>query len=170
MTNERVMIDLETLGTVPGSVILSIGAVRFGEGKILGEFYRRIDLDSAVAAGLVMDPHTVMWWMRQSDSAQAEILKAGEPLDLVLKDFSEWLGSHYAGELWGNGSDFDNVLLEAAFKAVKRTVAWGWSKNRCYRTVKSLFPAVKLERSGVHHHALDDARDQAVHLMRILGQ
>ena len=62
------------------------------------------------------------------------------------------------------------MLLEAAFKAVKRPVPWKWSMNRCYRTVKNLFPDVKMERSGTHHNALDDARDQARHLMRILEE
>ena len=164
------MVDLETLGTEPGSVILSIGAVRFGEGEVTAEFYQRIDMASAVAAGLVMDPATVLWWLGQSEAARAEILKPGEPLDNALKDFQQWLGWDYRGELWGNGSDFDCVLLEAAFRAVKRPVPWKWSMNRCYRTVKNLFPDVKMERSGTHHNALDDARDQARHLMRILEE
>lgn len=162
------MMDLETLGTEAGSVILSIGAVRFGDGVVTEEFYQRVDLASAVKAGLTMDPATVLWWLGQGEAARAEILKPGEPLDLVLQDFQGWLGWDYRGELWGNGSDFDNVLLEAAFKAVKRPVPWRWSKNRCYRTVKNLFPEVKMVRSGTHHNALDDARDQARHLMRML--
>ena len=31
-------------------------------------------------------------------------------------------------------------------------------------------PAAELERTGTHHHALDDARCQAMHLMQILAQ
>lgn len=163
------MVDLETLGTEAGAVILSLGAVRFGDGGVTEEFYQRIDLASAVAAGLVMDPATVLWWLGQSEAARAEILLPGEPLGNVLKDFQEWLGWNYQGELWGNGSDFDNALLAAAYKAVGRPVPWRWSKNRCYRTVKNLYPSVGMVRLGTHHHALDDARDQALHLMRILA-
>jgi hypothetical protein len=50
---KNVMIDIETLGTRPGSVILSIGACRFGADGIGEEFYRAIDvLDSLMAGAL----------------------------------------------------------------------------------------------------------------------
>jgi inhibitor of KinA sporulation pathway (predicted exonuclease) len=35
--------------------------------------------------------------------------------------------------------------------------------------LKNLHPQVTLERTGTHHHALDDARYQAMHLMKILN-
>jgi inhibitor of KinA sporulation pathway (predicted exonuclease) len=31
-----------------------------------------------------------------------------------------------------------------------------------------LRPSIKLERVGTHHNALDDAKSQALHLMKIL--
>jgi len=35
----QIMLDIETLGTRPGSVITSIGAVKFGGGEITSDFY-----------------------------------------------------------------------------------------------------------------------------------
>jgi DNA polymerase III epsilon subunit-like protein len=35
------MLDLETLGQKPGSVIVAIGVVKFGNGKIIDSFYGR---------------------------------------------------------------------------------------------------------------------------------
>ena len=165
---ERVMLDIETFGQGPGSVIVSVGAVKFGGGRILDEFCRRIDPASAVAAGLTMDVATVQWWLRQSDAARAEVSGAGgEELWTVLEKFGWWISAD--AEVWGNGSDFDNVLLAAAYRAVGMQEPWRWSKNRCYRTVKSLYPEVEMMREGLHHQALDDARDQAYHLMAMLG-
>ena len=161
------MLDIETFGQGPGSVIVSVGAVKFGGGRILDEFYRRIDPASAVAAGLTMDVATVQWWLRQSDAARAEVSgEGGEALGDVLEKFGWWISDKT--EMWGNGIDFDNVLLAEAYKALGREVPWRWSKNRCYRTVKSLYPEVGLVREGLHHQALDDARDQAYHLMSML--
>jgi exodeoxyribonuclease VIII len=46
---------------------------------------------------------------------------------------------------------------------------WRHWNDRCYRTVKSLYPDVKLERVGTHHNAVDDAESQARHLIAMLG-
>jgi len=45
---------------------------------------------------------------------------------------------------------------------------WYFWNDRCYRTMKSLYPQIPMERDGVHHNALDDAISQARHLMAIL--
>ena len=49
------MLDLETLGNKPGSVIASIGAVKFGDGKIIDKFYRTINMQSCVRIGIALD-------------------------------------------------------------------------------------------------------------------
>jgi 3'-5' exoribonuclease Rv2179c-like domain len=163
----QVMLDLETLGNKPGSVIVAMGAVKFGEGRILDTFYERIDARSCVEAGLEMDPETVMWWLTQEDGARLEITKPGAPLGSVLSLFSVWLGEDV--EVWGNGATFDNVLLVDAYDAVGIPRPWRFSRDRCYRTVSALRPDVALVRAGTHHNALDDATAQAEHLMRVLA-
>jgi hypothetical protein len=67
------MLDLETMGTSPNAAIVAIGAVKFdpGTGELGGRFYQVVDLASSVAAGCVIDPDTVLWWMRQSPEARA---------------------------------------------------------------------------------------------------
>jgi len=163
----QVMLDLETLGTKPGSVIVAIGAVKFRDGEILSEYYERIDPRSCVDAGLKVDVGTVMWWMRQDNAARLEIAKGGEPLKDVLEAFDNWIVNPEV-EVWGNGVGFDNALLSAAYDAVKMDCPWEFYNDRCYRTLKNLYPQVGITRSGTHHNALDDARDQAIHLMKIL--
>lgn len=169
------MLDLETLGTAPGSAILAIGAVKFGGGQILADFYRRIDLKNCIAsAGLTMDPSTVLWWLQQAEGPRLEIVKPGELLVDVLFGFSEWaLTAQHPEmegepEVWGNGASFDNVLLSVAYERMLMRRPWKYSNDRCYRTVKNLYPEIPLPRTGTHHNALDDARSQAMHLMAML--
>lgn len=167
------MVDLETLGTKPGSVIIAIGATKFTSKGIHEEFYKVIDLDSCVKCGLTIDPCTVQWWMGQSDDARKLFAEKGDSLFNVLSEFSKFIGlgesERKIAKIWGNGSDFDNVLLAQAYAAVNLETPWRFYNNRCYRTMKNLYPTVKFERSGTAHNALDDAKSQTEHLIKILN-
>lgn len=75
--------------------------------------------------------------------------------------------------VWGNGAAFDNVILRRAYERTSREsmkAPWPHWNDRCYRTIKGLYGhQVKIERTGTHHHALDDAASQARHLIRMLN-
>lgn len=159
------MLDLETLGNKPRSVIVAIGAVTFWNGEIVSRFYERVDAKSCVDVGLRVDVDTVMWWLKQADEARLEITKPGAPLPDVLLRFSTWLPKD--AQVWGNGAAFDNVLLADAYDACVLKRPWAFWNDRCYRTMKSLYPNVEMDRSGTHHNALDDAESQAKHLMKV---
>lgn len=163
---KRIMLDLETLGTKPGSMILSIGAVVFGHGEITDTFYRRIDVKSCEVFGLSIDAGTVVWWMQQSQEAREEFCRQSLRIDHALEAFSEWLGKDDR-EIWGNGSDFDNSILAEAYRRCGMQQPWRYSQNRCYRTVKALFPECPMLYTMASHNALNDATMQAQHLMDI---
>lgn len=165
----NVMVDLETLGTASNSVIISMGAVAFdNEGNTLSTFYRRIDPQSCVDAGLKVDVSTVMWWMKQSDAARAAFNEKGVLLAAALGDFAMWVPEDAC--LWGNGATFDNVLLTNAYKAAGLKAPWPYWRDRCYRTVKALYPHISAGAfEGAAHNALADARHQTKHLLKIAG-
>ena len=162
----HVMVDLETMGTRPDAPIIAIGAVAFDAKAIHNEFYVVVDLADSVAKGAVMDPSTVLWWMKQSDEARSEFEREGRALGLALGMFREWIGAYDVSGVWGNGASFDNVILSEAYRRMGNDAPWPFWKDRCYRTMKSISP-VPMERGGTHHNALDDARSQAIHLQMI---
>lgn len=167
----HIMIDLETMGTRPGAPIVSIGAVRFDQNQIWDEYYVTVDLDSAVEGGGVMDAHTVLWWMNQSEAARAELTGEGQEIEPTLNDFRGWVDAtchiyDFKG-MWGNGANFDNVILAETYRRAGMAVPWPFWMDKCYRTVKGMYPDVQLERVGTHHNALSDAKSQAEHLIRI---
>lgn len=172
----RIMIDLETLGTCPGSIILSIGAVRFDlDHGVTGEFYTNINVKDSQRHGLKLDASTVVWWMTQSDEARKALASAKRPLRDALEGFTEWARPEdFSGllepidELWGNGSDFDNALLARAYEATGMVVPWSYRANRCYRTMWSMFPQIPFIKPTTAHNSLEDARAQAIHLRKIL--
>ena len=172
-TYSNVMLDLETMGTSPDAAIVSIGAVAFDplRGELGPKFYARITLDSAVTAGGIIEPDTVIWWLGQGTDARDEITHPIGQIHInsALIDFSSWIAEHTSEPcLWGNGSDFDNVILRRSYERCGITAPWKFWRNRCYRTIKSLHPSIEMQRRGTHHNALHDAIDQANHLIDIL--
>lgn len=170
-----VMVDIETMGTAVGSAIISIGAVCIEGGVTTHEFYRKISLKSCVRIGLTIDPATVMWWMQRSEEARKEFF-SGDEMEVfqAFVEFEEWF-KNYGDEdaediIWGNGSDFDMVLMADVYRRMGRKTPWKYYNARCYRTLKCLFPEINMDRKGTHHNALDDARDQANHLIKLLEQ
>jgi exodeoxyribonuclease VIII len=168
----NVMIDLETMGNSSTAAIIAIGAVEFSKDGLGREFYTTVNLGSAVAAGLTMDASTVLWWMEQSDAARKAAIAAGRcprPLATALGSLSQWMPVD--AEVWGNGATFDNVILTNAYKSVGLTRPWPFWTDRCFRTLKNLYPHIGApERTGTHHNALDDAKFQALHAIEIFKE
>jgi exodeoxyribonuclease VIII len=173
---KNVMVDLETLGLVPGSVILSIGAVVFDAEGLGNQFYQVVSVEDSEAFGLRRDPATMRWWDAQSPEARKVLddAYASDATDLwrSLSRFNAWLveqgGAVDSVYLWGNGSNFDNVLLKAAYDACGMEPAWKFYQDRCFRTLKAMCPPFEAPRTGTYHNALDDAITQANYAVQCL--
>lgn len=166
--SKHVMVDLETLGNNSQSVIIAIGAVEFDTETLeLGHtFYQVVDPQSCVSAGMKMDASTVMWWMRQDVKAKEAFNVTGTHIADVLRDFSAWYPK--AACFWGNGATFDNVIMSNAYYLTDLVKPWPYWGDRCYRTLKNLYPDIVIEDYGVAHNALDDAIKQAKHTLKIV--
>lgn len=169
-----VMLDLETMGNAPTSAIIAVGAVKFDPAarRIVDKFYSRVDLQSCMDAGLVVSADTIMWWLQQSDAARGEFKGTLPKLKMALDGFTLWMNKITATpgdshRVWGNGATFDNVILTSAYKALKMERPWTYKGDRCYRTIRSLFPNVPFRDFGTAHRADHDAEAQAMHLMDI---
>lgn len=174
----EIMLDLETMGTGPDAAIIAIGAVAFDldKGELLPyEFYHVVDLGSSVDEGGVIDASTVMWWLKQSDEARSAFYGPRDfHIRTSLDNFAAWcnslcgVGRGCLAGVWGNGATFDNVILSQAYKRAVVERPWPYRADRCYRTIVALHPEIPFERVGVYHNALDDAKSQALHLIKIL--
>ena len=170
------MIDLETLGTSADAVIVSIGAKAFDlDAGVLFEgpasdFYRVISIDGQPQRRI--SGSTVSWWMGQSEAARS-VFSSEQMIYLrpALDDLRDWIRLAFpkSPNVWSNGADFDLPMLNHAFEAMCMTPPWKPYSGRCYRTYKNLpgARAIKVERTGEHHNALDDAIYQAQHLCAI---
>ena len=161
------MLDIETMGTGSNAAIVSIGAVRFDDNGVTDKFDKVVNLTSCLFAGFDINQETIDWWRKQSTKAQKTLLRRSVSISRVLTEFSDWIGEDAV--VWGNGSDFDNVILSNAYKVMEKELPWKFYKNRCYRSVKALYPDIEIKRVGTHHNAVDDAESQALHLIAMIG-
>lgn len=176
----HVMLDLETMGQGNNAAIVAIGAVFFEPttGEIGASFYQKIDLKSSAVYSEI-DASTVLWWLQQSDEARAEITSEDTySLPDALAEFSDWIEqieNFKARVVWGNGSSFDNVIIENAYKAVgfcKKP--WAFWNDRDVRTavelgrkLRGFDPKKDMPFEGTAHNALDDAIHQAKYVSAI---
>jgi hypothetical protein len=170
-----IMIDLETLGTAPGSVILSIGAVC--SDAAVTSFEAEIDLRDALYHGLTISKDTLAWWRRQERDAWLASTGGKQLLAPAFHGLAAWISNVRKGpegtltgrhiRVWGDGASFDPVLLEAAYEAVHVACPWTYTEVHCYRTVRSLLNSKKPASRG-QHQALADAQAQLVHLLDML--
>lgn len=170
----NVMVDLETLGARPGCKVMSIGAVVFNPAGVeeQKQFYIDIHRDQP----LLEQHDTIAWWegVRKDNPKAYDRIFGSElprwPMADALNSFTGWLNG-LGGEVlvWGNGADFDNPILSAAYAACGMPQPWGPWNGRCYRTLKGLRSDIRLSRKGTHHNALDDAISQAQHAVELLN-
>lgn len=171
---DNIMIDIETMGTDIGAPILSIGAARFSldpDTEITDTFHVGIELESAMAIGLKPSASTILWWLGpERNDARKELAELPKTdIESALFGFSEWVGQDFDHiKFWGNSAAFDLGLLGRAYDLLRLPKPWHFWNERCYRTVKNVWP-MPMQRVGTHHSAVDDALSQAMHLREILA-
>lgn len=172
---KRVMIDLETLAISKDAAIMSIGAAVFDlhAETVLDEWVQNVDVMSCAEYGLVTDSSTMEFWRRPENAeAFGEMGKDAVHLRDALEMLRAWLLRNVDKEdvePWANGTSFDLAILEVAFNRVRLPLPWKFYNERDYRTMKCMYRDVaKPEFKGTKHNALDDARFQAEHLLRII--
>ncbi|HBA9513281.1 TPA: exonuclease [Escherichia coli] len=171
----HLMIDLETMGKNPDAPIISIGAIFFDPqtGDMGPEFSKTIDLDTA---GGVIDRDVIKWWLKQSREAQSAIMTDEIPLDdalLQLREFIDENSGEFFVQVWGNGANFDNVILRRSYERQGIHCPWRYCNDRDVRTIVELGKAIDFDArtaipfEGERHNALDDARYQAKYVSAI---
>lgn len=177
----HVMVDLETMGKKHNAPIVAIGAVVFdpATGSIGESFYKVVCLESSVNWGAVMDPSTVIWWLKQSSEARSAIVNDDAiPLLDALLQFREFVSDNVAGgskkaQVWGNGTSFDNSILRSSYDCIAEDYPWEYWNDRDVRTMVELGQAISFDPKttipfeGSRHNALADAIHQARYVSAI---
>lgn len=130
---KNIMLDLETFGTNPFSMIISIGAVYFdptkqGPEAIKSQFYVTIDPIASAKAGFLTDMSTICWWLDPQRNAIYKDWMGDahfEPAD-ALNGFSQWLAMLF--DVTADFNALDDVDLTdspATLQTAEHIAMWG---------------------------------------------
>ncbi len=177
------MIDIETMGTNPGEMIISISVVPFNieTGYVDGvhTFEKFVDIENETK--LKVNPKTAVWWLKQDKEAINTILNAQTyPTVEVLRKFQYYMKG-FVGRLplgkdgnvqyriWGNSARFDLGMLEYAYKVYDLEAPWNFLFERDVRTLVEFAPHIKKETKfeGIRHNGLSDCYHQIKYCTKI---
>lgn len=135
----HIMLDLETLGTRPGAVVLSAALVRFSDEA---QVSINLNVPEQQALALEIDPATQAWW-NQQDSAAWYAANAN-PLPLVtvalpyLAQWIEWAAAGGDRLVWCHGATFDCPILGEVYRRAGMAPPWQYWQVRDTRTLYDL--------------------------------
>lgn len=173
-TDWHMSIDLETASVENNAAIVQIGATLWKLGKEYSFFNRYISLQSCEEVGLHISKETMEWWNKQEHSLRKRVFGGTDSIQQALLDLYGWAdlitGDTKSINLWGNGADFDCVILKNAYE-VFGDYPFNFRKHQHLRTLLALTPEytqLAAHDSFVHdfpsaqaHDALADSTYQA---------
>ncbi len=166
-----VMLDLETLGTRPDCVILTLGAIKFDpfSDKEPGPgIYFRMDIEDQLSKGRTVDDSTIEWWAQQDPRVREEAMgESGDRIDVAkLKyELNKFLvGVDY---IWAQGPAFDIVILEDLYRSQGWGFPWHFWQIRDSRTLFGVHGDPREKGRDQAHNALMDCYYQAIGVQQI---
>lgn len=159
-----IMIDNETLDTVPTAVILSIAAQPFNiaTGERCPEvFNTSIQIEPQIAQGRTTSIETTLWWGKQSDEAQVEAFKEETPLLNALIDLRQFTQKYCSPttRFWARSPKLDLAIINNALGT--DLPIWEYHQERDVRTYLWAIPIINTRRHYVATHiAYQDVADQ----------
>jgi len=154
------MLDLETLGTRPTSVIIQLGACYFdrntdetGLPNIGDTFLVNICIGSSLMQGLTVDKQTIDWWREQK--SKTWLVDSPNDINEALEKFQKFI-SIKVDAVWSHAT-FDFPILVNAFQACNLKLPFHYRTARDIRTLVDLSGLdYNKEKKDKTHDALED--------------
>lgn len=167
------MLDLESLGTRPDCVILTLGAVKFNPYTMEEPgpgLYFRIDVDEQTALGRNVQDDTLNWWMQQAEDVREEALGMDNrvSLETMYKDLNRFLVG--AGNIWAQGPVFDIAILENLYRQKGWPTPWQFWQIRDSRTLFGVHGDPREKGKVGLHNALEDCVSQARGVQQVFNK
>jgi 3' exoribonuclease, RNase T-like len=157
----HIMLDIESLCTRPGCVVLAAAFVRFSDEA---STTLNLSIPEQQALGLEIDPQTQAWWTQQPAESWAAATSNAVPLRAALDHFSSWINWASPGEdalIWCHGATFDAPILGEVYRRAELEPPWKFWNIQCTRTLYNLAGVDQRAYSVPPPHvALNDALGQ----------
>ena len=167
------MLDLETLGTQPGCVILTLGAVKFDPYTMNDPgpgLYVRPDADEQIARGREVQQDTLEWWMKQAEDVREEALGVDGriPVEEMYRQLNRFLVG--VNNIWCQGPVFDIAILENLYMQYGWPTPWQFWQIADSRTLFKVHGDPRVKGKAGLHNALEDCVSQAVAVQQVYNR
>ena len=138
MTTTHLMLDIESLGTRPGAVILSVALVRFSDEASMSV---NLSVPDQESFGMEIDPNTQQWWSQQDPAAFIAATADPLPIATALPYIAQWINWAAGGGdvlIWCHGATFDAPLLGELYRRAGVQCPWQFWQVRDTRTLYDL--------------------------------
>jgi 3' exoribonuclease, RNase T-like len=158
------MLDIETLGTCPDCVVLTLGAVKFNpyaREEVAGGIYCKPDVDDQIVRGRLVREDTMQWWAEQAEDVREEALgmEGRIPVVQMLQELNRFLVG--VGNVWAQGTVFDIGILEHLYKQYDMVPNWQYWQILDSRTLFKIHGDPRVKGKVGLHNALEDCVSQA---------
>ena len=164
-------IDIETLGSYPDTVVLTIGGIKFdpmADDGLHSQFYYRLNADEQIEKGRTITETTLEWWDKQDEEVKKEALETTGRVstEQSLKALNKWLVG--VDKIWCQGPVFDIGILENLYRQIGLHHNWPFYIIRDSRTLFSLMDKdPRKEIDFAAHNALADAIVQSLCIQKV---
>lgn len=158
------MIDIETLGCAPESIVVTAGYCLFTDTEVLSTGGFSMAVADQLKLRRAVEPGTLAWWFGQSDPARATMAAAlQDPGDLYASCAALRDAIEDADLFWAGPSCFDFAALNSLYEQADCRTAWNHRNVRDMRSycLGAGIELPKIRRAGVYHDATADAEHQA---------
>ncbi len=165
------MIDVETGGTDPGHApVIQLSAVRFCMKTKTIDTASMFDRCLIPAPGRYWDESTRDWWLNTNPDLLTKILQRGEPAEIVLRAFQNWVfevpvAAHR--HMWAKPISFEWPMLAGYFRQFDLELPFhyryardanSWLAGRGIEDTSAHWASVPFQ--GEAHNALHDVINQ----------
>lgn len=165
--DNAIMVDIETLGNKPKSVVFEVGVVIFNDRHILDKRLFKLNSAAAIGAGFIVVESTMKWWEKQDRDIKQDVLYKGD-LKTDLIDFTDFCFKHSTDQTkWWSQGHFDFPLIEDYLNYFNLPIPWKYWNIRELRTALEVL-GFDYHNANKPHNAAEDAALQAQRLIKAL--
>lgn len=174
MKIQHVMIDVESLGLTPGSLLRSVCAVAFDldTAEIGRHSVWKISMLDSINSGFFVEPSSLKWWMMRSDEARRSFVEGKEyTIQQFITSFNHFFDSLNADDIhvWALQSDFDIAMLRSYYSYnARRKNKENWALPFPRKNIHDVYTCLRylkntnnlIPRYGNEHDPYDDCINQ----------
>lgn len=171
------MLDVESLGNIPGCVLCQYTLVPFNiNGKIydggISSYDILLHIGQQIAEGYDVDTDTLAWWMTNPIEVRRRVFSGDVSIGAFCIDLTHHLSDivkeHKEYRIWSTSAKVDFGISPVLFKRSNISYPVNHRSERCARTylemTKLKYPKMKLPKGVTTHDAVDDCWRQIADL------